>query len=117
MSPAGSAYIWEVDEEGPTCIASAPHDEPAPESLDPRKIFTDSIIGRVPTPAEPLDLVELGAPESWRPPPPQPIPFAPWTKHERSEVVSTLGAAHALGAAVVVFTAALTSVLLYVYFH
>ncbi|HEY8076025.1 MAG TPA: hypothetical protein VIF62_17985 [Labilithrix sp.] len=117
MSPAGNAYIWEVDEEGPTRIAAAPEIESEPESLDPRKLFTDSVMGRLRTPEQPLDLVQLGAPTSWRPPPPEPPVFAPWNKTQPSEVVSTLGMAHALGAAVVVFTATLTSVLLYVYFH
>ncbi len=115
MSPAGNAAPWEVDVEGPTCIAPAPPGvlEEEPESLDPRKLFTDSIVGRLPTPAQPLDLVELGAPVSWRPPPPEPPVFAQPTEVART----TLGAAHALGAAIVVFTAALTSAVLYVYFH
>lgn len=94
------------------------------ESLDPRNLFTDSV-RQLPAQAidEPLDLVELGAPESWRPPPPSfrvatpPPSSTPTARMPRSEVVSTLGAAHVLGAAIVVGTAAFTSALLYFYFH
>ena len=115
------------EDDGPTRIVGAIElsdadvmpEEEEPESLDPAKLFTDSVMGprnafavqQPPTPPQSLDVVYLSAP-------PRPEVVIP-TRAPRPEPRRRPGLAmsHFIGAGVVLATIATTASLLYIYFH
>jgi hypothetical protein len=105
MSLPHHAYFGDED-DGPTRIAQAP------DSLDPAKLFTDSVMGPRAAYAPP-DVGYLQAPQR-----PQPMMMPP-TRAPRPEPMreSSITASHFVGAAVVLATIATTASLLYIYFH